>query len=50
MEDGGGWYAPPLVCLPGEAADGVRDSLRCGAGIRPLKAAPGIGVTVDRCG
>jgi hypothetical protein len=45
-----GRYAPPPVCLPGEAIGGVRGLPRYGAGGRPWKGAPGIGVTADKCG
>jgi hypothetical protein len=45
-----GQYAPPPVWLLGEAAGGVRGLPRYGAGGRPLKGVPGIGVTADKCG
>jgi hypothetical protein len=39
-----------LFTLLGEAIGGVRGLPRYGAGGRPLKGAPGIGVTADKCG
>jgi hypothetical protein len=42
-----GWYAPSSVSQPGEAAGEVRGLPRYGAGGRPWKDVPGIGVTAD---